>query len=106
WSSRQHAGELYWPLEMPINRGIVGGPIEPTAVEYPSLTPARRSAAIALPRALVHPFRVLLAFSLHAYRAMRVRLAAARIIRHRWRRRPPRPAHFAALAMRTLRMFF
>jgi GT2 family glycosyltransferase len=46
------------------------------------------------------------AFAQHAYQAMRVRLAAAQIIRHRWRRRPPRPAHFAALAMRALRMFF
>jgi lipopolysaccharide transport system permease protein len=46
---------------MPINRGIVGGPIEPTAVEHPSLIPARRSAALALPRALLRPFRVLLA---------------------------------------------
>jgi len=46
---------------MPINRGIVGGPLEPTAVEYPSLTPARRSAVAVVPRVLLRPFRVLLA---------------------------------------------
>lgn len=63
---------------MPINRGIVGGPIEPTAVEYPSLTPARRSAALALPRALLRPFRVLLA------RREAIRFFVARDIRARY----------------------
>ena len=45
------------------------------------------------------------AFAQHAHRDASG-LPQAQIIRHRWRRRPPRPAHFAALAMRALRMFF